>query len=70
MVYMLERSALSVANYDATLNGWGAADQVRKPDVTLDAGSLQFSRSSSAARVRLGESNWTILDGGQDPYSD
>jgi surface protein len=68
---MLERSALSVANYDATLNGWGAADQVRQPDVTLDAGSLQFSRSSNAARARLtGGSNWTILDGGRDPYSD
>jgi hypothetical protein len=57
----------NVKNYDATLNGWGAEDQVRQPNVTLDAGLLQFSRSSRAARTRLSDpsgSNWTIVDGG------
>ena len=64
---MLVGSGLSGTNYDATLNGWGAEDQVRQPNVTLDAGSLQFSRSSRAARTRLRDpsgSNWTIVDGG------
>jgi hypothetical protein len=64
---MLVGSGLSSTNYDATLNGWGAEDQVRQPNVTLDAGLLQFSRSSRAARTRLSDpsgSNWTIVDGG------
>jgi surface protein len=66
---MLERSGLSVANYDATLNGWGALEQVRQTNVNLDAGSLQSSALSSAARSRLTNpsgSNWTIVDGGQN----
>jgi hypothetical protein len=64
---MLVGTGLSGTNYDATLNGWGAEDQVRQPNVTLDAGSLQFSRSSRAARTRLSDpsgSKWTIVDGG------
>jgi hypothetical protein len=69
MINMLKFTLMSVTNYDATLNGWGALDQVRQANVTLDAGSLRSSFLSSAARIRLtnpGGSKWTIVDGGQN----
>jgi len=69
MINMLKFTLMSVTNYDATLNGWGALEQVRQANVTLDAGSLRSSALSSAARSRLtnpGGSNWTIVDGGQN----
>ena len=67
MVYMLERSGLSVLNYDATLNGWGDVAQTRQPNVTLGAVTLRFSSNSLQAREALVDengSNWTVIDSG------
>jgi surface protein len=51
MANMLVNSALSVANYDATLNGW--EDGPKQRDVVLDASGLRFSSFSANARQLL-----------------
>jgi hypothetical protein len=62
---MFNSSGLSVANYDALLNGW--AGQSVQPGVTLGAGTTQYTiATSQAARDTLtnAPNNWTITDGG------
>ncbi len=61
--YMLSGTALSTANYSATLIGW-AAQQVHT-GVVLSAGSVKYSSAAAAARAVLtGTYGWTITDGG------
>jgi len=66
MEYMLDNSALSVANYDATLNGWADIEQVKQRNVTLGAAGLYFSIvGQSAHDVLTGcGSGWQIIDEG------
>jgi surface protein len=65
MEYMLDNSALSVANYDATLNGWADIQQAKQLNVALGAVGLYFSNDGSSARseLRCG-SGWQIIDEG------
>ncbi|MDO5648710.1 Hint domain-containing protein [Paracoccus sp. (in: a-proteobacteria)] len=57
---MLDRSGMSVDNYDATLMGW--ADQVETRggprDITLGAQDLKYSLVGEAARTRLEAMGW------------
>jgi hypothetical protein len=65
MEYMLDNSALSVANYDATLIGWADTQQAKQSNVALGAVGLYFSNDGSSARseLRCG-SGWQIIDEG------
>ena len=51
MANMLDNSALSVANYNATLIGW--EDGPNQNNVTLGASGLSFSSLGSDARLSL-----------------
>jgi hypothetical protein len=64
MEYMLDNSALSVANYDATLHGW-ADNEPKQSNVALGAAGLYFSNDGSSAHseLRCG-SGWQIIDAG------
>jgi surface protein len=66
MEYMLDNSALSVDNYDATLNGWADIQQAKQSNVTLGAVGLYFSIvGQSAHDVLTGcGSGWQIIDEG------
>jgi surface protein len=66
MEYMLDNSALSVDNYDATLNGWADIQQTKQSNVTLGAAGLYFSVvGQSAHDVLTGcRSGWQIIDEG------
>jgi surface protein len=57
-------SGLSVANYDALLNGW--ASQIVQMGVPFDAGNSQYSSAGLSARntTLIGTYGWTITDGG------
>jgi hypothetical protein len=72
---MLDRTALSVDNYDATLIGWADIQQAKQPNVSLGAAGLYFSNNGSSARDALtnpcgnNPSNWQIDDAGLDPNS-
>jgi surface protein len=56
---MLDNSALSVENYDTTLNGW--ASQIVQPDVTLGAYKLKYSSSGVLKRTKLiNDYTWNI----------
>ncbi len=61
MESMLDSTALSVCNYDSTLNSW--ASQAIQEDVIFDAVNSQYSEAGADARATLAES-WTITDGG------
>jgi len=61
---MLEGSALSVVNYDATLIGW--AEQSLKSDVLLGAEGINYCGAEDARQTLIDEYNWTIRDAGQD----
>ena len=75
MSYMLDDSALSVDNYDATLNGWSDIQQAKQPNVVLGAAGLFFSSNGVSAHDTLTDpcgndpSNWQINDSGLDPNS-
>jgi surface protein len=75
MSYMLDDSALSVDNYDATLNGWADILQAKQSNVVLGAAGLYFSSNASLAHDTLtnscgiNPSNWQINDSGLDPNS-
>ena len=75
MSYMLDDSALSVDNYDATLNGWADIQQAKQPNVVLGAAGLFFSSNGVSAHDTLTDpcgndpSNWQINDSGLDPNS-
>lgn len=59
----LEGTALSIANYDATLNGWAAQNVV--DGLTLGAQNLFYSAAGATARADLVNTDrWTILDSG------
>jgi hypothetical protein len=66
MEYMLDNSALSVANYDATLNGWADIQQAKQPNVVLGAAGLFFSSYGASAHSELTGcgSRWQITDAG------
>jgi hypothetical protein len=66
MSNMLDDSGLSVANYDATLNGWADIQQAKQSNVTLGAVGLYFSIvGQSAHDVLTGcGSGWQIIDAG------
>jgi hypothetical protein len=62
---MLDDSALSVGNYDATLIGW--EDGPKQNVVFLGASGLFYSNVAAAARSSLTDctgSNWQISDAG------
>ena len=73
MSYMLDDSALSVDNYDATLIGWADIQQARQPNVVLGAAGLFFSSIGASAHDSLTNpcvndpSNWLINDSGLEP---
>ena len=73
MTNMLDGSALSVDNYDATLNGWADTEQVKQLNVTLGADGLYFSIVGQSAHDVLtnpcgdNPSNWQIVDSGLEP---
>lgn len=61
---MLSCTALSTANYDATLLGW-AAQPVRS-GLRFGANPTKYSAAAAVARQSLiTDHGWTILDGGQ-----
>ena len=65
MTDMLKGTAITVANYDAILNGWSQISL--QSNVTFGAGTLQYSSASVSARNTLANTySWTINDGGQD----
>ena len=66
MTNMLAGSALSVDNYDATLNGWADTEQAKQSDVTLGAAGLSFSNIGSLAHSVLTGCGleWQITDAG------
>jgi hypothetical protein len=65
MSNMLDNSGLSVANYDATLNGWADIQQAKQSNVTLGAAGLYFSNNGSSAHSDLQcGSGWQIIDEG------
>ncbi|HRW99495.1 MAG TPA: BspA family leucine-rich repeat surface protein, partial [Cyclobacteriaceae bacterium] len=62
MSNMLDNSAMSVANYDATLIGWEA--QAPGNVVTLGATGLQFCSAATAHANLMSTYGWTINDAG------
>jgi surface protein len=63
MSYMFVDSGLSTANYDAILTGWSS--QSVQYNVTLDAGTIQYSCAGEVGRdVLTGTYGWSISDGG------
>lgn len=66
MTGMFDGISLSVANYDALLNGWSA--QSVQSNVVFSGGGSNFSTAAAAARTILAENfNWDITDGGPEP---
>ena len=64
MTNFLNRGALSVANYDATLISWAA--QTPQNNINVSFGNSQYSYEAAAARQTLISTyGWTITDGGQ-----
>ncbi|MEI6207072.1 MAG: BspA family leucine-rich repeat surface protein [Desulfuromonadales bacterium] len=60
---MFKDVALSTANYDALLQGWGA--QTVKPSVTFNGGNSKYCSGAAARAVLTGATNaWSITDGG------
>ena len=66
MEYMLDNSALSVDNYDATLNGWADIQQAKQSNVILGATGLYFSNNGWSAHDELTgcRNRWQIIDAG------
>ena len=69
MVDMLSGTALSVANYDATLIGWATLDtgETQIPsNITLGATDLNYCIGETAKNILTSATyNWTITDAGQ-----
>jgi hypothetical protein len=62
---MLNGSALSVNNYDATLIGWADIQQAKQSNVALGAVGLYFSNNGSSAHSELTNCwQWQIIDEG------
>ncbi len=69
MSLMLNNTAMSIANYDATLVGWAddlSVTQTIPNGVTFGAAGVQYSDNGAEARNTLTNTyTWTINDGGQ-----
>ena len=61
MTNMLDNSALSVDNYDATLNAWALLTV--QPNVTLGADGLTYCAGETARQSLIDTHSWTIDDG-------
>jgi len=59
---MLVGSGLSIANYDATLQGW--ASQTVQSDVIFGANFLNYCTAGAARNTLINTYNWTISDDG------
>ncbi|MBX2827382.1 MAG: BspA family leucine-rich repeat surface protein [Flavobacteriaceae bacterium] len=68
MVSMLGGSGLSVANYDATLQGWEAQTPVN--NITLGAAGLVYCTSEVARENLINNSGWTIIGDTEDIFCD
>ncbi|MBQ4821728.1 BspA family leucine-rich repeat surface protein [Aquimarina sp. MMG016] len=67
---MLNGTNLSIANYDATLNGW-ASNSMTPDNLNLGAGGLTYCLGESARNTLDIDKNWGINDGGLDcPVTD
>lgn len=62
---MLNSTALSVANYDATLIAW--QQQNVKTNVTLGATGLKYCQSEAARTSLINDAQWTINGDSKDP---
>ena len=62
MTDMLDNSALSVDNYDATLNAWALLPV--QPNITLGADGITFCAGESARQSLIDAHNWVMDDGG------
>ncbi|MEM6642513.1 MAG: LamG-like jellyroll fold domain-containing protein [Bacteroidota bacterium] len=65
MTNMFNNSSMSVANYDATLNGWAddnGGSETIPSSITLGADGLQYSAAAQVARDFLtGTQSWNIV---------
>jgi len=61
---------LSIANYDALLNGWSA--KTLKPGVIFSGGNSNYSCASVTARAKLtsAPNSWVVTDGGSTCVTD
>src|SRR5699024_10189359 len=57
---------LSTANYDATLMGWAARQNIPS-NITLDADGLTYSAADSARQALIDNHGWTIKGDSKDP---
>jgi len=64
---MLSGTAMSTANYDATLNGW--AEQDVQSGVEFEADSAIFCSSQFSRQHLIDEHGWTITDGGREAFA-
>ena len=63
MTYMFAAATLSVANYNALLNGWNA--QTLQSGVNFYGGNSEYTAGAVAtARANSISDSWTITDGG------
>lgn len=65
MSNMLDNTALTTANYDATLTGWSALSSL-KNNVSLGASGLTYCASSTDRAAIIAAYSWTIIDAGLD----
>ncbi|MEQ9099002.1 MAG: FG-GAP-like repeat-containing protein, partial [Imperialibacter sp.] len=63
MANMLDNTAISTANFDATLTGWAA--QTPMSFVTLGANGLTYCEATSAYMTLTSGYGWSISDAGQ-----
>ncbi len=63
MSNMFNGLTLSIANYDALLNGWSAL--TLQNGVTFDGGNSQYCTGQAARNTMVNTFGWTITDGGQ-----
>ena len=61
---MLHYSGLSAANYDATLIGWAAQENI-PVDMNLGAESLTYCAGADARQQLIDDFSWTINDAGE-----
>jgi surface protein len=61
---MLDGTAISTDNYDATLAGWAA--QTVQSGVTLGAAGLTYCNSVARNKLTSAPNNWSINDAGQN----
>lgn len=64
MTQIFNGIALSIANYDALLNGWNA--QNLKNSVFFDGGNSKYCNGETARTNMINTQGWMITDGGKD----